>query len=153
MLTKTIKGWTLRLDEETLGITQRSVDQLRAILCAAHENEITILQVPTDDITCGYLIADHTLKAATFSGDGFRTDGGGEGGAGMKTAQRLLELLGIGDWNIETARQLGYESETELLDKLGGVLEEHLKALEYAEAQDASTIFTPSKNKTPYIRR
>lgn len=38
---------------------------------------------------------DKTTGEAIFTGDGFRTDGKGEGGAGYKSAKALLSLYGL----------------------------------------------------------
>ena len=54
-----------------------------------------VIQVASSDICCGYLILNKTRHCAVWSGDGFRTDGGGEGGRGQKNARQLLEMFGL----------------------------------------------------------
>ena len=43
----------------------------------------------------GYLILDWERQDATWTGDGFRTDRCGEGGAGYRSAEALFGLFGI----------------------------------------------------------
>jgi len=81
------------LDEKALGITARSLKVLRDEIARRVDHELIVLEIPTSDITCGYLIVDRSLNEAVFTGDGFRTDGGGEGGAGYRAAEAYLDLF------------------------------------------------------------
>jgi len=88
------------LDEETLGITERSLKVLRDEIARRVDHDLMVLpawladrEIPTSDITCGYLIVDRTANQAVFTGDGFRTDGGGEGGAGYRAAEAYLDIF------------------------------------------------------------
>jgi hypothetical protein len=80
---------------ETFGITQKSLMALRNFLLSVSDRRIKIVMVPTGDITCGFLLIDKEWECAYWSGDGFRTDGGGEGGRGYKAAERLINALGM----------------------------------------------------------
>ena len=82
-------------DESTFGITEKSLKMLRNALAERIDHRITVVEVPTDQICCGFLILDKDAEEAVFSGDGFRTDNGGEGGAGYKSAKALLQVFGI----------------------------------------------------------
>lgn len=82
-------------DPDTFGITGKSLKMLRNALVDNLHDEILVVEVPTGSITCGFLILNKTRLTATWSGDGFRTDGGGEGGRGYKAAVRILEFFGI----------------------------------------------------------
>jgi len=82
-------------DESTFGITEKSLKMLRNALAERIDHRITVVEVPTDEICCGFLILDKDVEEAVFSGDGFRTDNGGEGGAGYKSAKALLQVFGI----------------------------------------------------------
>ena len=82
-------------DENTFGITQRSLKKLRDELAGRVRNKIAVLEIQTSDITCGFLLIDKTLNQAIWTGDGFRTDGGGEGGAGYRTAEALFRIFGV----------------------------------------------------------
>ncbi|RLG29058.1 hypothetical protein DRN98_08765, partial [Methanosarcinales archaeon] len=81
------------LDQEALGITERSLKVLRDEIARRVDDDLVVLKIPTSDITCGYLIVDRTVKEAVFTGDGFRTDGGGEGGAGYRAAEAYLDIF------------------------------------------------------------
>ena len=82
-----------RLDQEALGITERSLKVLRDEIARRVDHDLMVLEIPTSDITCGYLIVDRTAREAVFTGDGFRTDGGGEGGAGYRAAEAYLDIF------------------------------------------------------------
>jgi len=87
--------YELIYDENTFGITERSLKMLRNTLAKRINHRIAVVEVPTDEICCGFLILDKDAQEAVFTGDGFRTDNGGEGGAGYKSAKALLNVLGI----------------------------------------------------------
>ncbi|MBW1930270.1 MAG: hypothetical protein JRJ13_14100 [Deltaproteobacteria bacterium] len=81
------------LDQEALGITERSLKILRDEIARRVDHDLMVLEIPTSDITCSYLIVDRTVNQAVFTGDGFRTDGGGEGGAGYRAAEAYLDIF------------------------------------------------------------
>jgi len=85
----------LILDEDTLGITGRSLKALRDEIARRADHELLVLEISTSDITCGYLVVDRTASEAVFTGDGFRTDGGGEGSAGYRASQVILKTFGL----------------------------------------------------------
>ena len=82
-------------DRKTFGITQLSLKMLRDTLAERINREISVLEIPTNDICSGFLILDHDEKAAIFTGDGFRTDNCDEGGAGCRAALALFGIYGI----------------------------------------------------------
>ena len=82
-------------DESTFGITERSLKMLRDTLAERIDHRLAVIEVPTDQICCGFLILDKDAQEAIFTGDGFRTDNGGEGGAGYKSAKALLDVFGM----------------------------------------------------------
>ncbi|MEJ2717416.1 MAG: hypothetical protein P8182_09800 [Deltaproteobacteria bacterium] len=87
--------YTLIFDESTFGNTERSLKMLRDVLVHRIDRHIAVIEVPSDHLCCGFLVLDKDAKEAVFVGDGFRTDNGGEGGAGYKSAKALLNLFGI----------------------------------------------------------
>jgi len=110
-------------DINTFGITQKSLKMLRDTLANAIANRIAVVEVPTNDLCCGYFIFDQKRQAAIFTGDGFRTDRAGEGGAGYESAEALFKLYGINPipWdpiNIEEIYTLPEEKIEKLLLKL-----------------------------------
>ncbi len=82
-------------DENTFGTTKRSLKMLRDTLAKRIDHRIAVVQVPSNQICCGFLVLDVDAQEAIFTGDGFRTDNGGEGGAGYKSAKALLDLFGM----------------------------------------------------------
>ena len=82
-------------DESTFGITEKSLKMLRNRLAERFDHRLAVVELPTDRICCGFLILDKDAQEAIFTGDGFRTDNGGEGGAGYKSAKALLQLFGM----------------------------------------------------------
>ena len=132
-------NFKLIFDENTFGITQASLKMLRNELAKRCEHRIDIVQVQTDDICCGYLILDLTTNEAVFTGDGFRTDGGGEGGAGFRTAYILIHTI---------YRLVPFQEELKILDPLnpGPSFEKFIS--EYT----IGSIAKPSDNNPGYVR-
>ena len=92
----------ITIDIETFGITQRSLKMLRDTITKAASQHIAVFEIPTNDLCCSFLILNRDTQRATFTGDGFRMDGGGEGGAGYRSAQALLDMFGIRVFRWET---------------------------------------------------
>ena len=105
-------------DENSFGITQRSLKILRDSLAQRMNHHIAVVEVPTNDLCCGFLILDRDLNEAIFTGDGFRTDGGGEGGAGYRSAEALFSLFRIKiiPWETVNIEQI-YQGDTESVRK------------------------------------
>jgi hypothetical protein len=82
-------------DENTLGTPQNSLKMLRDTLAARINHRIAVVEIPTNNVCCGYLILDGDDNVAVFTGDGFSTDKEGERGAGYRSAQALFTLFGI----------------------------------------------------------
>jgi len=135
-------------DENTFGITRTSLKMLRDTLARAIENHIAIFEIPTSDLCCGFLILDREREEAIFTGDGFRTDRGGEGGAGYKSAEVLFNLYGI--------RQFYWD---DILDILNGSYQRNdikkrliVLAQEIANEFSDSAFVRPMDNNPQYIR-
>jgi len=82
-------------EERAFGITQRSLQMLRDTLARSIDHHVAMFEVSTNDLCCGFLVLNRDTGTVTFTGDGFRTDGGGEGGAGYRSARALLDLFGV----------------------------------------------------------
>jgi hypothetical protein len=82
-------------DELSFGITVKSLAMLRQALCRGYLDRLLVVQVPTNDLCCGFMVFDCDLELLTWTGDGFRTDESGEGGAGYRSAMTLLSLMGL----------------------------------------------------------
>ncbi|GAI88378.1 unnamed protein product, partial [marine sediment metagenome] len=108
---------TLMLHDETLGVTQRALKALRDELAQRIAHELFIFQVPATDAHCevyGFFLVDKTTNEIAIIGDGFRGDGGGEGGAGHRAAQALLSIYGVRPLEMlpEDAIPFGEDAET-----------------------------------------
>lgn len=91
-----IDDYTFLWNEDSWGITYKSLKNLRDELCVRIKNEICLVQIETSSYVCGFFIIDKTMRQTVFTGDGFRLDKGGEGGAGYNTAEILLNhVFGI----------------------------------------------------------
>ena len=133
----------------TFGITQKSLKMLRNVLAEKINHRIAIVEIPTDDICCGYFIFDWELQNATWTGDGFRVDGGGEGGAGYRSANILFGLFAAG--LIHHSEQVNFD---EIYSLQEGETERQLKALAKkiaAEIRDEE-FFRPAERQPEYVR-
>ena len=86
------------VDENTFGVTCRSLKMLRDTMALRATHQLAIVEIPTFDLCCGFLIFDQDSSEAIFTGDGFRSDKQGEGGAGFITAIALLRIFGFSSW-------------------------------------------------------
>lgn len=82
-------------DIDAFGITRRSLKILRNTLAEKASHRICVFEIPTNELCCGFLILDWEWQNAAYTGDGFRADRGGEGGAGYKTAEAIFQVFGI----------------------------------------------------------
>ena len=95
----------IKVHEDTFGITQKALKALRDELAARIDHYIEVWEIPSgeyytfkqaQDSQCyGVVIIDQTVEEAVIIGDGFRGDGGGEGGAGHRAARALLSIFGF----------------------------------------------------------
>lgn len=90
-----MKAHTLIYFQSSFGITNKSLKILRNAIIDNIKDKILVVEVPTNDICCSFLILNLDKKTATWSGDGFRFDRGGEGGRGYLTALKLFSIFGI----------------------------------------------------------
>lgn len=93
-------------DQATFGITSKSLQMLRNAIVDNLHDEIIVVEVPTNDICCGFVLLNKTTNTATWSGDGFRNDRGGEGGRGYKVALQLMDIFGIQHTGLATEEAL-----------------------------------------------
>ena len=86
------------LHRDTLGVTQPALQALRNELAHRFLHYICIIEVPSKHAECecyGIFIVDKTDIEVVIIGDGFRGDGGGEGGSGHRAVQALLAIYGV----------------------------------------------------------
>ena len=137
----------VRLDQDSLGITERSLKVLRDEIARRVDHDLMVLEIPTSDITCGYLIVDRTAGEAVFTGDGFRTDGGGEGGAGYRAAEAYLDLFRLKAYFAEPVDMTdAYMGNTEpLIARLSELAQEALE-------NSPDRFMAPSNTTPSYMR-
>ena len=133
----------------TFGITQKSLKMLRNVLAEKVNRKIAIVEILTNDICCGYFIFDRELQIATWTGDGFRFDGGGEGGAGYRSATVLFGLFGASV--IHHSEQINCN---EIYSLQKGQTQRQLKALAAKIAGEIieEEFFKPRERQPEYVR-
>lgn len=136
-------------NEDTFGITQKSLKMLRDTLAAKLKHYIVVAKVPTSNLCCGYFIFDWDAQDVTWTGDGFRLDGAGEGGAGYKSAQSLFTLYDIIPVSWET---VNFEEIYSGVDKnkIGNFL--FNLARDIVNDLDDSLFYIPADRSPKYIR-
>ena len=131
-------------DPDTFGITQKSLKMLRDALARWHNEPVAVVVVPTDTLCCGFFIFK-TNGDAVWTGDGFRMDMMGEGGAGMRSALGLLSLYGLSHivWKDVNFWRTNKNELDELINKIA---EEIFKTLQPSDFK------VPAEQKPYYIR-
>ncbi|MEW6417230.1 MAG: hypothetical protein AB1480_03815 [Nitrospirota bacterium] len=133
-------------DVNTFGITQRSLKMLRDALSEKLTHRIAVVEVPTNNLCCGYFIFDWEWQNATFTGDGFRTDRAGEGGAGYRSAEALFTLYRIQPipWdsvNLEEIYTLPEKEIEKLLLELARKIADELDDREFSRPVDKNPYY------------
>lgn len=82
-------------DMNSFGSTQRSLRILRDTIAERFHHRIAVVEIPLDDVCCGFLIFDEDSGEAIWTGDGFKSDECGEGGAGYFSANAIFRIFGI----------------------------------------------------------
>ncbi len=145
-----------KIYHDSMGCTQKSLQNLRNELSRRIDNNISVFKYSSGEICCGYIIVDKTTNEVIVTGDGFRTDGGGEGGAGYNTAQRLFQIFGIDVHNVYdniTSPLLSYtENEQERKQQELFIENKLLKELEKQNYLEWDTDRIISENNPGYIR-
>lgn len=137
-------NYRLTLHQETLGVTQRALKALRDELAQRIDHEILVFQVPSEDGShCeiyGFFLVDKTAEEIVIIGDGFRGDGGGEGGAGHRAALALLAIYHLVPIEMMPEEAIAYRE-----DSWAAYREIADKVLEIAEASE----FDIARENTP----
>ncbi|RLA96195.1 MAG: hypothetical protein DRG69_01545 [Deltaproteobacteria bacterium] len=135
--------------ENSFGITQKSLKILRNTLTFCVNHPVAVVELPTNDLCCGFFIFDKYTELAVFTGDGFRKDRAGEGGAGYNTAEALFGVFGIRRliWDEVNLDEI-YQGKTEIIRaRLLKVAQEIANTL-------TNTDFVIPADKNPqYVRR
>lgn len=84
------------------GITRRSIRHLRNSLALCCQSRVGVVIVRTGNGLCAFAIVDNSKRQIRWSGDGFRLDKGGEGGAGYVAALKLLKDWGLHPFEDES---------------------------------------------------
>lgn len=136
---------------ESFGITQESLQVLRDSLAERIYHRIVVFEIPTNNLSCGYLILDADDGVAVFTGDGFRIDQEGEGGAGYRTARAIFDVYGIMamTWNnTENFDEIYEENGKEKICKKLLALSQNI-----ADQIEPSLFRRIKENKPYYLRR
>jgi len=139
------EDFTWEWNEESWGITHKSLLNLRSSILDGWQDEIDIVSVCSDKEReiLGYAIINKTRETITYTGDGFRTDFKGEGGAGYKTAHAFLSILGIKRSRLEIFPVIEDETyiETDIFkQRLQNMLEDNLEDLSFFIPREIKTV-------------
>jgi len=140
------------IDGEVGMSTERSLTRLRDALADFRDDELHVLEVPThsDAGLVGYLILNKTRGLALWTGDAFRPDEKGEGGAGYTTARLLLKRI----WRLHVTEGAVLSMQPVLEGAVS--LEDHLRGYidEFDFFNNRDTPFQVPTDKSPeYIRK
>lgn len=142
---------------KSIGNTQLSLQALRNSLARSIDNPIKVLEISTCDQLTSFLVIDGASNTAVWTGNGFRQDLLGEGGAGLNSAKILFQLFNIkvsvifDILDLSSADQICFDDPDEAKDI---VLETILRDFLTKNAQDirqADTIIIADQMPT-YIR-
>lgn len=131
--------WQFITNPDSFGITQKALKNLRDAICRGWDDRIEIIEIQYAHSLCGFVIINYTQRKTIWSGAGFRTDGGGESGAGYNTVKRLFQVFGFEqpyEWDVIV-------EEPEIQGTLKDVTEDFPES-EYG--------FVPSEQALKYIR-
>ena len=134
----------VKYDLSSFGVTQKCLKLLRDTLALWHDRPIAVVAVPADTLCCGFFVF-RTNGDAVWTGDGFRMDMMGEGGAGMRSALGLLAIYGLNHIVWEEVN-FWKTDRNELDDLINKTAEKIFKTLQ------SSDFKTPRKQKPHYIR-
>ena len=132
---------TIKVHTDTFGITAKALKALRDELAERidHKIEVWELEAGERDHVEGYglVIYDFTKGEVVVIGDGFRGDGGGEGGAGHRAAQALLAIYGIGPFRYDQAVLFDADSDWAfLLEHLGSEVDQEERKMPMLTLRD-----------------
>jgi hypothetical protein len=127
----------VNFDVNSFGITQMSLKMLRDALAQGMAHHIKVVEVPTNDLCCGFFIFDRELRSAVWTGDGFRTDRAGEGGEGYRSAEALFNLYGLKviSWDPVNIEEVYVLSEEKVDCLLLGVAQKIADEIGYGDFQ------------------
>lgn len=131
-------------DVDTFGVTSESLKMLRNALAESIHSKVIVVEVPTSDLLCGFFVFDLTRGTAVWTGDGFRSDRAGEGGAGYRSAHAIFCLYGIAPILWEEIPELGeihgMTDEREIREILHRVAERILNDLRKEKGEECKTL-------------
>lgn len=87
-------GYSLIIRPDEFGKTQRSLDRTVVEVMARWRQKVALVPYITGGgFLAGFLIFDPAFREVIMTGDGFRLDGGGEGGRGTEKINDVLQVL------------------------------------------------------------
>lgn len=130
-------SYVVVFDVNAVGITRKSLKMLRDTLVNSLTHSIAVVELPTSDLRCGYLILDLDLQKATWTGDSFSKDRNNESGAGYISAEALLMLFGINPirWKMLNLDEVYLFPERKAREILLGFVKEIAKGIPDSEFQ------------------
>ena len=85
----------MEVKEVILDKSENPLRFLRDSIVGRFHHRIAVIEIPIGDSRCGFLVFDEDTGEAIWTGDGFRSDGYEEGGAGYFSANAIFRIFGI----------------------------------------------------------
>lgn len=143
-----MKQRILDFDPESMGRPRVGLVRLRNSLAGTIQTKAAVVQIPTTDETCGFLIV--TRSCFVFTGDGFNTYYSGTGGAALRSADAVLNLFGkvpvIGermsfDGAIGKIGKGRHQEANAILQKAFESIAEKIERFDFTKASEANAWF------------
>ncbi len=109
----------------SFGVSERSLRSLRDSLCLCYNDPCVVYRVESADgehvRAYGYMIVNLSKGHVYFTGDGFRGDNQGEGGAAHRDANTLMRVFGMWPATTDWCSPVDYSTEPEVLEQFGAL--------------------------------
>ena len=118
-------------DHNIAGMPRKSLKMLRDTLSNSITQKVAVVEVPTGELHCGFLILDKDSKKATWTGDNFKKAAEVEHESGYKSAEALLLLFGIKPvrWKVVGLDEVNFFPERKAREILIGLVQEVAKEI------------------------
>ena len=132
----------VKYDVGSFGSTRKGLKIFRDALAKWHDKPVAVVAVPSNTMCLGFFLFNQDGEAV-WTGDGFRMDLMGEGGAGMKSALGLLYLYGLEHlvWNEVSFWKADKKELANLISKTAEDIFKTLKPSDFKVPRDQSPYY------------